>query len=89
MLKDMAQQQQDDPELFVPSQLGGRCTISTFAEISSIHQDKPAEHFVMYKEISVQPSWCQTFGWSNGNALAVAGSSNALRVGSLLAPQSR
>lgn len=80
--KDMAQQQQDDPELFVPSELGGRCTIITLTEISSIHQDKPTEHFVMYKEISAQPSLCQSLGWSSGTALAAAGSSSALRVGS-------
>lgn len=43
-----------------------------FNRISSIHQEKPTEHFVMYKEILVQPFSWQTFGWSNENILAVA-----------------
>lgn len=42
-------------ELFVPSVLLGMCKVVTSAEISSIHQEKPTEHFVTYKEILVQP----------------------------------
>lgn len=76
-------------ELFVPSVLLGRCKVITVTEISSIHQEKPTEHFVTYREILVQPFSWQTFGWSNGNILAVAGRSGALRVGWFLAPQSR
>lgn len=53
--RDLAQQQQEDSELFVPSVLAGRCKASTLTGTSSIHQEKPAEHFVMYKETLVQP----------------------------------
>lgn len=76
-------------ELFVPSVLVGRCKVITSTEISSILQEKPTEHFVMYREILVQPFSWQNFRWSNGNVLAVAGRSSALRVGWFLAPQSR
>lgn len=75
--RDVAQQQQGDSELLVPSVLAGRCKVIASAEISSIHQEKPTEHFVMYKEALCSLSHDKPLA---GNALAAAGRSTLGRM---------